>query len=139
MADSISPAPSTDGQHPSVELILAAPASSNPSSNPGDVITSTSPSPKTSSPNAALGGPVSLSTDKGLTGTVSPAVTKDGSDFSTENMFEGALTEPKDGTSNIIQREAEIIEGFITALGAREKDGGGESSSVEECRPGSSR
>ncbi|MCD7452491.1 hypothetical protein HAX54_017030 [Datura stramonium] len=31
--------------------------------------------------------------------------------------------------------EAEIIEGFIAALGAREKDGGGESPSAEECRP----
>ncbi|MCD7458391.1 hypothetical protein HAX54_038079, partial [Datura stramonium] len=96
MADSISPAPSTDVQHPSVELVLATPASSKPSSNPGDVVTSTSPSPKPSSRYAALGGSVSLSADVGLTGTVSPPVTKEGLDFSTENMFEGALTEPKD-------------------------------------------
>ncbi|MCE3216846.1 hypothetical protein HAX54_008452, partial [Datura stramonium] len=125
MAGSISPSPSTDGQHLSDELILDAPASSNPSSNPGDVDTSASPSPKISSPKAVPGGPVSLSADKGLIGSatiVSPVVTKDGSDFSSENMFEGTLTEPKEGTSNILQSEAKIIEGFITALGAREKD-----------------
>ncbi|MCE5167275.1 hypothetical protein HAX54_045604, partial [Datura stramonium] len=39
--------------------------------------------------------------------------------------------------SNILQSEAEIIEGFITTLGAREKDVGGESPSAEECRPSS--
>ncbi|MCD7467224.1 hypothetical protein HAX54_004544 [Datura stramonium] len=132
-------ADSTDSQHPSVELVLATPASSNPSSNPRDVVTSTFPSPKTSSPNATLDVSVSLPADMGLTGTVSPPVTKEGPDFSAENMCEGTLTEPTDDTSNIIQSEAEIIEGFITTLGTREKDGGGGSSSAEECRPGLSR
>ncbi|MCE3215981.1 hypothetical protein HAX54_004276 [Datura stramonium] len=80
--------------------------------------------------------------DAGVT-VVSPVVTKagtnvshkDGSDFSSENLFEGALTESKEGTSNILQSEAEIIEGFITALGAREKDVGEEYPSSEGRRP----
>ncbi|MCD9646565.1 hypothetical protein HAX54_036501 [Datura stramonium] len=49
----------------------------------------------------------------------------------------GALTESKEGTSNILQSEAEIIEGFITALGTREKDVGEESPSAEGRRLGS--
>ncbi|MCE5166454.1 hypothetical protein HAX54_019685, partial [Datura stramonium] len=62
---------------------------------------------------------------------------KEGSDFSSENLSEGALTKSKEGTSNIIQSEVEIIEGFITALGTREKDAGEESPSAEGRRPGS--
>ncbi|MCE3050833.1 hypothetical protein HAX54_048265 [Datura stramonium] len=138
---------STTYCHPlSDDLILDAPVSSNPSSTPRGADTPASSSPKIPSPKAVPGGSVLLSPEEGPTGSaaagitaVSPVVTKDGSDFSTENLFEGALTEPKEGTSNILQSEAEIIEGFIKALGAREKDGGGESSSVEECRPGSVR
>ncbi|MCE3052070.1 hypothetical protein HAX54_051501 [Datura stramonium] len=51
--------------------------------------------------------------------------------------FEGALTESKEVTSNILQSEAEIIESFITALGTREKDVGEEFPSAEGRRPGS--
>ncbi|MCD9643240.1 hypothetical protein HAX54_030538 [Datura stramonium] len=56
---------------------------------------------------------------------------KEGSDFSSENLFEGTLIESKEGTSNILQSEAEIIEGFITALGTREKNVGEESPSAK--------
>ncbi|MCE5167024.1 hypothetical protein HAX54_034112, partial [Datura stramonium] len=142
IAGSTSPSPSIEGHPLSNDLILDAPVSSNPSSTPGGADTPASPSPNIPSPKAVPGGSVLLSPDEGPTrsaSAVSPVVTKDGSDFSTENLFEGVLTEPKEGTSNILQSEAEIIEGFITTLGAREKDGGGESSSVEECQPGSVR
>ncbi|MCE5167362.1 hypothetical protein HAX54_050230, partial [Datura stramonium] len=138
MAGSTSPSPSIEGHPLSDDLILDAPVSSNPSSTPGGADTPTSPSPKIPSPKAVPGDSVLLSPEEGTTGSdaagitvVSPVVTKDGSDFSTKNLFEGALTEPKEGTSNILQSEAEIIEGFITALGAREKDGGGVSTSGE--------
>ncbi|MCD9640095.1 hypothetical protein HAX54_025168, partial [Datura stramonium] len=47
---------------------------------------------------------------------------KEGSDLSTETLFEGGLMESKEGPSNILQSEAEIIEGFITSLGTREKE-----------------
>ncbi|MCD7461600.1 hypothetical protein HAX54_046568 [Datura stramonium] len=109
------------------------------------------PSPKVQGSEGALKKPGSSNRyDKAGGGdaevtAVSPVVTKagtdvphkDGSDFSSENLFEGALTESKDGTSNILQSEAKIIEGFITALGAREKDVGEESPSAEGRRPGS--
>ncbi|MCD7473245.1 hypothetical protein HAX54_014968 [Datura stramonium] len=151
MAGSTSPSPSIEGNPLSDDLILDAPISSNLSSSPGGADTHASPSPKIPSPKAVPVDSVVLSPEEGTTGSdaagmtvVSPVVTKvgtdashkDGSDFSSENLFEGALTESKEGTSNILQSEAKTIEGFITALGAREKDVGGESPSVEECRPG---
>ncbi|MCD7469471.1 hypothetical protein HAX54_008525 [Datura stramonium] len=40
-----------------------------------------------------------------------------------------------EGTSNILQSEAEIIEGFISALGIREKEVGEGSPSAEEAPP----
>ncbi|MCE2056037.1 hypothetical protein HAX54_043948 [Datura stramonium] len=128
-----------------------APISSNPYSSPSGIDTHASPSSKIPSPKAVLVDSTVLSPrdDKAGGGNagvtaVSPVVTivgtdvphKDGSDFSSENLFEGALTESKEGTSNILQSEAEIIEGFITALGAREKDVGKESPSAEGHRPG---
>ncbi|MCE0481309.1 hypothetical protein HAX54_038964, partial [Datura stramonium] len=144
MAGSTSPSPSIKGHPLSDDLILDAPISSNLSSSPGGADTHASSSPKIPSPKAVPVESSVLSPEEGTAGSdaagmtvVSPVVTKDGSDFSSENLFEGSLTESKEGTSNILQSEAEIIEGFITALGAREKDVGGESPSAEECRPGS--
>ncbi|MCE3215781.1 hypothetical protein HAX54_003452 [Datura stramonium] len=129
-----------------------APISSNPSSSPSGTDTHASPSSKIPSPKAVPVDSVVLSPGDDKAGggdagviVVSPVVTKagtdishkDGSDFSSENLFEGALTESKEGTYNILQSEAEIIEGFITALGVQEKDVGEESPSAEGHRPGS--
>ncbi|MCE3050904.1 hypothetical protein HAX54_048398 [Datura stramonium] len=151
-AGTTSPSPSTEGNQLSDNLILDAPISSNTSSSPSGTDTHASPSSQIPSPKAVLVDSTVLSPrddkagggDAGVT-TVSPVVTKagtnvpqkDGSDFSSENLFEGALTESKEGTPNILQSEAEIIEGFITSLGAREKDVGEESPSAEGHRPGS--
>ncbi|MCD9646588.1 hypothetical protein HAX54_036568 [Datura stramonium] len=41
---------------------------------------------------------------------------KEGSDLSREALFDGNLSELKEGTSNILPHEEAIIEGFITAL-----------------------
>ncbi|MCD9641135.1 hypothetical protein HAX54_027079, partial [Datura stramonium] len=49
---------------------------------------------------------------------------KEGSDLSTETLFEGGIMESKEEPSNILQSEAEIIKGFIIALGTREKEVG---------------
>ncbi|MCE5166858.1 hypothetical protein HAX54_028153, partial [Datura stramonium] len=152
MAETTSPSPSTEVNQLSDNLILDAPISSNPSSSPGGTDTHASPSSKIPSPKAVPVDSAILSPrddkvrggDAGVT-VVSPVVTKagtnvshkDGSNFSSENLFEGALTESKEGTYNILQSEAEIIEGFITALGAQEKDVGEESPSAEDRRPGS--
>ncbi|MCD7461756.1 hypothetical protein HAX54_047041 [Datura stramonium] len=148
MAGTTSPSPSTEGNQLYDNLILDAPISSNPSSSPSGTDTHASPSSKIPSPKAVPVDSAVLSPrdDKAGGGDagVSPVMTKagtdvshkDGSNFSSENLFEGALTESK-GTSNILQSEAEIIEGFITALGAREKDVGEESPSAEGRRPGS--
>ncbi|MCD9646568.1 hypothetical protein HAX54_036504 [Datura stramonium] len=147
MVGPTSPSSSIEGNPLSDDLILDAPISSNPSSSPGGTDTHASPSSKIPSPKAIPVDSAVLSPEEGKAGSgdagvavVSMVVTKagtdashkDGSDFSSENLFEGALTESKEGMSNILQSEAEIVEGFIMALGAREKDVGGESPSAEE-------
>ncbi|MCD9558456.1 hypothetical protein HAX54_015836 [Datura stramonium] len=152
MAGTTSPSPSTEGNQLSDNLILDAPISSNPSSSPSGTDTHASPSSKIPSPKAVPIDSTILSPGDEKAGggdtrvtAVSPVVTKagtdvpqkNGSDFSSKNLFEGALTDSKEGKSNILQSEAEIIEGFITALGAREKDVGEEFPPTEGRRPGS--
>ncbi|MCD7460248.1 hypothetical protein HAX54_043148 [Datura stramonium] len=152
MAGETSPSPSAEGNQLSDNLILDAPLSSNPSSSPSSTDTQPTLSSKMHSPkvilvNSTAISPVDDNTGGGDAGVAadSPVVAKEGtdvpqkegSDFSSENMFEGALIESKEGTSNILQSEDEIIEGFITALGTWEKDVGEESPSVEGSRPGS--
>ncbi|MCD7449515.1 hypothetical protein HAX54_053107, partial [Datura stramonium] len=116
MVGPTSPSPSVEGNPLSDDLILDAPISSNPSSSPGGTDTHAFPSSKIPSPKAVPVDSAILSLEEGKAGSGDAGVTV--------------------GTSNILQSEAEIIEGFITALGAREKDVGGESPSAEECRPG---
>ncbi|MCD7451908.1 hypothetical protein HAX54_013987 [Datura stramonium] len=152
MAGETSPSPSTEGNQLSDNLILDTPLSSNPPSSLSGTDTQPSLSSKMHSPKEvpvnstviSLGGDNTEGDETGVAidssvvakeGTDVPQ--KEGSDFSTENIFEGALTKSKEGTSNILQSEAEIIEGFITALGTREKDVGEESPSAEGSRSAS--
>ncbi|MCD7460618.1 hypothetical protein HAX54_043958 [Datura stramonium] len=62
---------------------------------------------------------------------------KEGSDLSTETLFEGGLMESKEGPPNKLQSEAEIIEGFITTLDTREKEAEERSPSTEGSKPNS--
>ncbi|MCD7464379.1 hypothetical protein HAX54_052607 [Datura stramonium] len=152
MADETSLSPSTEGNQLSDNLILDASLSSNPSSSPRGTDTQPTLSSKMHYPKAVPVNSTAISPGNDNTGGDEAGVAadssvvakegtdvpqKEGSDFSTKNMFEGALTKSKEGTSNILQSEAEIIEGFITALGIREKDVGEESPSAEGSRPGS--
>ncbi|MCD7453107.1 hypothetical protein HAX54_019765 [Datura stramonium] len=126
MAGTTSPSPSTQGNQLYDNLILDTPISSNPSSSPSGTDTHASPSSKIPSPKTVPIDSVVLSPGDDKAGGGDAGV-----------ITVSALTESKEGTSNILQSEAEIIEGFIISLGAREKDVGEESPSAEGRRPGS--
>ncbi|MCE5167601.1 hypothetical protein HAX54_012576, partial [Datura stramonium] len=53
--------------------------------------------------------------------------------------IDSAVLSPEEGTTGSDAAGMTVVSpmGFITALGAREKNVGGESPSAEECRPGS--
>ncbi|MCD9638252.1 hypothetical protein HAX54_022104 [Datura stramonium] len=149
MASETSPSPSTEGNQLSDNLILDTPLSSNPSSSPSGTDTQHSPSSKMHSPKVVPVNPTAIShggdntrgdgTGVSVDGLVvakegTEVLQKEGSDFSIENMFEGGLTESREGMSNILQSEAEIIEEFINALSIREKEVGEGSPSAEGSR-----
>ncbi|MCD7450524.1 hypothetical protein HAX54_006816 [Datura stramonium] len=113
MAGETSPFPSIEGNQLSDNLILDAPLSSNPSFSPSGTDTQPTLSPKMHSPKAVPVNSTAISPGDDNTGgdeagvtADSPVVAKEGTDvpqkegsnFSTENLFEGALIESKEGS-----------------------------------------
>ncbi|MCD9560165.1 hypothetical protein HAX54_018650 [Datura stramonium] len=111
MAGETSPSPSIEGNQLSDNLILDAPLSSNPSSSSSGTDTQPTLSSEMHSPKAVPVNYTVISPRDDNTGgdeagvaADSPVVAKEGtdvpqkegSDFSTENLFEGALTELKE-------------------------------------------
>ncbi|MCD7461503.1 hypothetical protein HAX54_046296 [Datura stramonium] len=149
MASETSPSLSVVGTQLTDNLILDTPISSNPPSSPSSTDTQNSPSSKV---HVVPVDPTIISHRNDNTGDQgkgvavdSPVVAKEGtevhpkegSDLSTETLFEGGLMESKEGTPNILQSEAKIIEGFITDLGTREKEVRERSPSAEGSRSNS--
>ncbi|MCD9561002.1 hypothetical protein HAX54_019936 [Datura stramonium] len=152
MAQESSSTPSTEGNQNPDNLILDTPVSSNPSSPSGTDIRN-SPGSKMPTISCAPGNPSKITTpttqedDKTVdqeigvvdggrvtTKDVVEGHTKQGSDLSNETLFEGGLIESKEGTSNILQNEAEIIERFMTALETRAGEIGEKTPSAEGGR-----
>ncbi|MCD7462533.1 hypothetical protein HAX54_048718 [Datura stramonium] len=131
-------------------LILNTPISSNRPSSPSSTDTLDSPSSKVHSPSVVSVIPTAITHRDDNTGGQGTGMTvdspmmakegtdvhpKEGSDLSTETLFEGGIMESKEEPSNILQSEAEIIKGFIIALGTREKEVGERSPSTEGSKP----
>ncbi|MCD7465812.1 hypothetical protein HAX54_001980 [Datura stramonium] len=143
MSQEYSSTPSTEGNQIPDNLILDTLISSNPLSFPSGTDTRNSPESKmsTDSHTPFNSSVISALTSHGDNNTVgqetwelpgSPFTSKEGveghakesSDLSNETLFKGGLMESNDGISSILQSEAEIIKGFITALATREGEVG---------------